>query len=177
MAFGYLPRDMPPPRQSGQVRRVFWALLAVSLLLAVALPIGNLWREASSSLVARACVWPATPRLDAPAQVLVVLPNATDRAAVQGPWARVVAEWNMVTMRMGARRTAVAGPPATTHDPGVFALPLRLDMAGLWLARVSLTTPGRPMWQTAVSFSVAPAATTAGHTAASSPGAGCGPGV
>jgi hypothetical protein len=181
-----MPLDTPPVRQLGRVRRVFWALLAASLLLALAVPLTYLWRETSAALVARACVLPSTPRLGAPAQVLVTLPNASDRAAVQGPWARVVAEWDMVTMSMGARRTAVAGPPASAHDPTIFAVPLHLDMAGLWSARITLTTPGRPTWQTAVQFSVAPAGASAQPSASpappESPGAvhpiaGCGPGA
>jgi hypothetical protein len=87
----------------------------------------------------------------------------------------------MVAMRMGARRATVAGPPATAHEQGSFAVPLHLDMAGGWTARVSLSTPGRPGWGTALRFTVLepqPTATPGARAspAATAPAAGCGAG-
>jgi hypothetical protein len=41
--------------------------LAGALLLALALPVASLWRQAFAALEARACVWPPAPRLGAPA--------------------------------------------------------------------------------------------------------------
>jgi hypothetical protein len=157
------------PRGPGGVRGVFWALLAGALLLALALPVASLWRAASSALDVRACVWPAAPRLGAPARLVVVLPDAADRAAVHGPWARLVAEWDMAAMSMGARRATISGPLATAREPAAFAVPLHLDMAGAWAARIVLSTPGRPAWETTLRFTVLAPATAAAPGARASP--------
>lgn len=144
----------PNATADGPVRGAFWALLAVALLLALALPLASLYRAASSALDAHACVWPPIPHLGAPAQLLVVLPEAADRAAMRDPWARLEAEWDMVAMRMGARRATVSGPSLADHAAGSFAVPLHLDMAGAWTARISLSIPGRPAWETTLGFTV-----------------------
>jgi len=141
----------------GGVRRSIWLLLAASLLLSLAVPAWRLWHDASSRLVAQVSLVPAAPHVGQPVQLVVTLPDAGDRAAVHGPWAKLAASWDMVTMSMGARRAALAGPSPSSTSARVFAVPLALDMAGLWVAQVSLTTPGRPPWQTSLRFSVLPA--------------------
>jgi hypothetical protein len=127
-------------------------VLAVALALAVLAPAVQTWRAAASALDARACLWPAVPRADEPAHLLVVVPGATDRAAVRGPWAKIRAEWDMANMTMGVRHAAIQG---TAESAGVYSIPLRLDMAGPWHVQLALQTPGRPAWQSSLRFSVA----------------------
>jgi hypothetical protein len=137
----------------GRVRRVYWALLAGTLLAALAIPSLYVWRAASSSLAAHACIWPAAPRADEPAHLVVSLPDPIDRAAVQGPWAQVVAKWDMVTMGMGTHQSAV---PGQSGRGGTFTIPLPLDMPGPWWVQVVLHTPGRPEWHTRLQVAVQP---------------------
>jgi hypothetical protein len=167
-----MPTGEPSNLAFGRVRGAFWALLAGALIVALALPIVALWHEASSAVLARACLWPASPHLGQQVRVVVVVPDATDRAAAQGPWAHTVVAWDMETMAMNTHPLAVAGSP---RNPGTFTIPLDVPMAGPWWARVSLHAPGRPQWQTVLHFTVLPLAGVAGtgtgqaSTAATSP--------
>lgn len=145
--------DAPFPH-FGTTRKGFWLLLIVTLLIAFALPLLSLWHASSSALHARACIWPATPRANASAQLLVVLSDKADHAAVQGTWAQVSAEWDMTNMEMGPDQRTVHGPPHALGNIGAFEVPLRLDMAGPWSVHVTLRTPGRPAWQAVLQFSV-----------------------
>jgi hypothetical protein len=133
-----------------QVHGVYWALLAGALLLALAAPMATLWRTGASPLHARACLWPSAPHADAPTYLFVALSDAADRTAVQGPWAEVKVSWDMTTMRMGTPPVAVHGPLQQGDRAGLFAIPLRLTMVGPWWIHVTLRTPGRPVWQTAL---------------------------
>jgi len=155
----------------GRVRGGFWAVLVGALLVAISLPAVNLRHAAVSPIKARACIWPTSPRVGAPAQLVVVLADATDRAAVQGPWARVAVKWDMTTMSMGIRPLVVPGPPRLLDDAGVFTIPLRVDMAGPWWVRVTLRTPGRPVWQSALQFTVLSPLPGTGQPAAQRPAA------
>jgi hypothetical protein len=155
MVMKVIEEDPMATRRLGQVRRVYWVVLAGALLVALAVPGARLWRAASSALTAQACVWPSSPHAGGTAQLIVSVPEPTDRAAVQGPWAHVVAEWDMVTMTMG---TQVLTVPGSSHSAGTFAVPLHLTMAGPWWARITLQTPGRPVWHAQVRFTVLPAA-------------------
>lgn len=164
------PADAPGP---GRVRRAVWIALAVALLCALGLPALTLWHASSAALAARACVWPAAPRLGQPAHLVVTLPQDADRGAVGGPGGALVADWDMVTMSMGARQTTVPG--ATARD-GVFDLPVQLDMAGPWRFNVALRAPGRPEWRATLDVDVpsTPTAPPAPAPPAASAAAGCG---
>jgi hypothetical protein len=157
-------------RPFGQVRGVFWGLLIVSLVLAMAGPTAVLLRAASTTLEVRACLWPPNPRAESIAFVVVAALDTTDRTALHGPWAQIGADWDMMAMSMGRQHTAIPGPSGSN---GVFSVPLLLSMAGSWWARISVRTPGRPTWQAQLEFSVLPAAATKG----SPPGANDIPGV
>src|SRR5579859_1323957 len=93
-----------------RVRRAVWLFLAAALLLALAAPAMALWHAASSAIAARVCISPAAPRAGEIVRVIVVLPRAADRAAVTGPWAQAVAEWDMANMTMGPRQLVVTDP-------------------------------------------------------------------
>jgi hypothetical protein len=140
--------QMPPMLH---VRRSVWGILLAAVLVAVAIPATNLWHASSAALHAHVYLSPAAPRAGEPAQIVVVLPNPTDRAAVQGPWAKAVAQWDMLTMTMGARQRAVPGAAATAE---VFTIPLCLDMAGPWWAHIVIQTPSRPEWHSSLQFDV-----------------------
>jgi hypothetical protein len=142
------------------------------LLVAIAAPTFTLLRAGSSALAAHACIWPQAPRAGEAARLVVSLSEPADRAAIQGPWAQVAAQWDMVNMRMGTRQIAVPGLAA--HADAV-TLPLRLDMPGPWWVRVTLRTPGRPVWQTRLRVIVAPPGATGTGAASSAPATGCGP--
>ncbi len=170
--------QMPPVLR---VRRSIVGILLVAVLIAVAIPVTNLWHASSVALHAHLYLSPAAPRAGEPAQLVVVLPNPTDRAAVQGPWAKAVARWDMSTMQMGARQRAVPGAAATAE---VFTIPLCLDMAGPWWAQIVIQTPGRPEWHASLQFDVqaphrptpaahAPTTATATASQATSQGSGC----
>jgi hypothetical protein len=136
-----------------RVRKGIWGLLAGALLVALALPTATLWHAATSAMAAHAYVWPAVPRANEPAKLIVVLCQNADKSATDGPWAQTQAEWDMVTMAMGTHPVAVPGSP---RNPGVFTIPLQLGMAGVWWAHVTLRAPGRPAWQTQLQFTVLP---------------------
>lgn len=168
-----LERAHVDPQPFGRVRGVFWALLIVSLLVAMAGPTVTLLRAASTSLEVRACVSPPAPRAQSTAHVVVELMDTTDRTALQGPWAQIAADWDMVTMSMGRQHVAL---PGSSAGNGVFAVPLVLSMAGPWWVHVSVSTPGRPPWQAQLEFSVLPAATPTGSPSggSSAAAAACG---
>lgn len=140
---------LPTPLFFLHVRRRFWVLLAGALLLTLALPLVTLWRDASSPLRVQTCLWPQPSQSNGAVQLFVTLPDASDQAAVAGPWARVVVQWDMVTMAMGTRHNET---PGSTIQSGSFAVPLKLDMAGPWWIDVRLQTPGRPEWHTRLLF-------------------------
>src|SRR5579862_5334599 len=148
--------------QFGRVRGVFWVLLVLAIMLALAAPVSVYYQEATSALAARACLWPSIPRAGAPARLVIMLPPGRDSADTRGPWAQASAQWDMVAMEMGQRHAAVSGASAQN---GAFVLPLTLNMAGVWRAQVSLQTPGRPLWRTAIQFATAPGAAQVRHEA------------
>jgi hypothetical protein len=157
-----------PPNELAElatVRRSIWVLLAAALLIALLAPALTLWHAAQSALAARACVWPATPSVNQPTELRIVLPNGADREAVHGPWARAIADWDMVTMSMGRQEAATSGDSSAN---GAFVLPLRLTMAGSWWVQVALRTPGRPEWRAALQVRVLPPG---GGTSAGGPAA------
>lgn len=141
-----------------RVRGVFWALLGGALLVAIAMPTATIWHAATSPLAARAYLWPDTPRVNTPAQLLVELADAHDRTALQGPWATITVRWDMLAMTMGTRSVVIPGSAPSRPRAHSFVVPLRLDMAGRWWMQVSLRTPGRPEWHAALQVTVLPAA-------------------
>jgi hypothetical protein len=151
----------------GGVRRSVWTLLIAAVLLALAVPTVTIWHAAHASITARAYVWPAAPTVGHPAELCVVVSDATDRAAVHGPWGQIVAAWDMPTMQMQAQRQAQQGDSAT----GAYAIPLTLEMAGAWRVQVALQTPGRPEWQTSLAVLVRDASPTPPPTATTTNGA------
>lgn len=157
-----VPHHPSAPR-FGQVRWIVWALLAGSLLVALSMPLLTLWDAAHAPLTAHVCFWPPHPQAREPVQLIVSVPDATDRDAVAGPWAHLHVAWDMVTMPMATRPITLEG---TAEQAGRFSVPLHVDMAGLWRADLTLQTPGRPAWQTQVQFTVA----TAGSVSAATPG-------
>jgi hypothetical protein len=133
------------------VRRIYWFTLSAALFVSLLLPIVTIWHTANASLHVQACLWPAAPHRGQPAQLLVTPLNATDRTALQGPWAHAVVDWNMADMTMATHPVDVQGHGA---DVVAFSIPLTLDMAGKWWIRVTLHTPGRPSWQTQLHVTV-----------------------
>lgn len=155
------------------VRRGCWLVLAAALLLALALPAATLWHASTAALHVQTCVYPAMPQVEQPAWLVVVPTDAADRTALEGPWAKVVTRWNMVSMSMGTLHRTV---PGSAEAHGAFAVPLELSMAGVWSAQVALSTPGRPQWQQSVRFAVSsltagqlPSAATTSESSASIP--------
>jgi hypothetical protein len=138
----------------GRVRGAFWALLIVSLVMAMAYPTITLLHAASTSLAVHACISPPAPRAQSTAHVLIKVLNTTDRTALYNPSAQIAADWDMATMSMGRQHVALPGP---SSGKGLVAVPLALSMAGLWWVHVSVNTPGRPSWQAQLAFSVLPA--------------------
>jgi hypothetical protein len=146
------------------VRWRFWGLLTIALLIAFAAPAVALWRANAMPLLARACLWPQAPQIGQTTWLIVTVPNQSDQAATNGPWARAIVAWDMPAMAMGTRAVAV---PGSSRRAGVFAAPLTLTMMGSWWAHVTLETPGRPVWQVDLRFTV--------HPGALPPGAGPAP--
>lgn len=169
-------REIQPPQSFPRVRRAVWLLLAGTVLLAALFPVMGLWRAASSALVVRGCLWPAQPAAGQQARLYIVLDDMSDRAAVDGPWSRLAATWDMADMHMGERKVEMTG---SHGGSGHFALPLRLDMAGSWWVEASLQAPGRPQWHAVYRFDVLPPpAATTGPPVANPDASGdpCGPG-
>jgi hypothetical protein len=143
--------DMVTRFSFGRVRRIYWLVLTATLLVALLLPAVALWHSASSTLQVRACLWPDVPRLGQPAQLLVTPLNATDRTALQGPWAHAVVNRDMLDMPMVTHPVDVHGH---AKDTLAFSIPLTFEMAGKWWIHVSVQTPGRPPWQTQLQTTV-----------------------
>jgi hypothetical protein len=132
-------------------RTLIVTAFALALLLALLLPLVQLWRASMTPLDAQACLWPRVPLVGQPAQVVVTLPAESARAA--GSWTRAIVEWDMVSMRMGVRRATTA--PSAAQNVGqqsAITIPLALDMAGAWAAHVLLQAPGRPDWTATLTF-------------------------
>jgi hypothetical protein len=140
-------------------------VLVASLLLSLAVPVSRLWQVTTSHLVASVALVPAQPHIGEPVHLVVTLPSEADRAAIHGPWAKLVASWDMAAMSMGAHQVALSGPEPNASSPRSFAVPLTLDMAGQWVAHLSLTTPGRPTWQSSLRFDVLSASPATGSAA------------
>ena len=147
--------DSHTARPLRSVRGLFWALLAAAVLLALAAPALNLWQQARTDLIARAAIWPASPRVGQPAQLLITVASAADRDALHGPWARLEASGDMVTHTMGVQRISLSDLAARAARAATVRVPLTLTMAGMWSVQVVLTTPGRPPWRETLRFSVA----------------------
>jgi hypothetical protein len=154
-----------------RVRPIVWVVLAAALLLALAAPVATLWHASTLPLRAQVSLWPRAPHAGEAARIVVTVADTADRTATEGPWARIGAEWDMVQMTMGLRQTVV---PGTAPSQGTFTVPLCVDMAGLWWVHVSVSTPGRPVWQTRLRFSVLPPATSASEPGATASGAAAG---
>jgi hypothetical protein len=140
------------------VRPIVWVALATALLLALAAPIATLWHASTLPLQARVTLWPSAPHAGEAARIVVTVTDTADRTATAGPWARLSAEWDMVQMTMGMRQTVA---PGAAPSQGTFTVPLCVDMAGLWWVHLTVSTPGRPVWQTRLRFSVLPPVTSA----------------
>lgn len=134
-----------------RVRRSIWVISLVAVLVAVAIPATHLWHASSVALSAHIYLSPAAPRAGESAQLIVILPNPSDRAAVQDPWAKAVARWDMQHMTMGARQSVAPGV-ATREE--TFTIPLCFDMAGSWWAQIVIQIPGRPEWRSSLKFDV-----------------------
>src|SRR5258706_289084 len=143
--------DMVTRFSFGRVRRIYWLVLTATLLVALLLRAVTLWHSATSTLQVRACLWPDVPRLGQPAQLLVTPLNATDRTALQGPWAHAVVNRDMLDMPMVTHPVDVHGH---AKDALAFSIPLTFEMAGKWWIHVSVQTPGRPPWQTQLQTTV-----------------------
>ncbi len=122
--------------------------------MALAMPLWTLWYAAHAPIAAQVCLWPPVPQVRQTVRLVVSVSDATDRAAVAGPWAHLHVAWDMVTMPMGTRPIDLAG---TAAQAGTFSVPLPVDMAGPWWADLTLQTPARPTWHTRVQFIVASA--------------------
>ncbi len=152
------PQDRHALPGFGQVRPRIWLLLIVTLMVALALPVFSLWRAAFSPIQAEVCLWPPTPQARETTQVVVSLPDANDRNAVEGSWAHLQVAWDMETMSMGVHPLTLSGDEG---HAGIFSIPLQMDMAGPWWIDLTLQTPGRPDWHTHFQVTVAPPGGTA----------------
>lgn len=148
----------------GQVRRIYWVVLAAALVVAMAIPAVTFWHASGAPLRVRAYVSPANPRIGEPIRVVVEPLDSTDATATEGPWAHVVIRWDMMTMTMNRPEVSAPGQPGSK----TLSVTLRPDMAGAWWARVTLQTPGRPAWQTFLRFVVISPQASSGNGSASS---------
>ncbi|MGO8950187.1 MAG: hypothetical protein ACLQUY_21525 [Ktedonobacterales bacterium] len=155
--------------RAASARKGVWLIFMGAIVVAMALPIATTLRQSSTTLEAQVSVWPAHPRAGQDARLVISLVQVTDRAAARGPWAQLVATWDMATMDMGTQRAAVQG---AQDDNGIFTVPLHLDMAGPWWIHATLQTPGRPAWHGAVEIMVAPGATPTPSSIVRSPAPG-----
>jgi len=147
----------------GGVRKGFWALLAVAVLLALLVPTSILWRTSSSELHLRACLWPAVASVGQTVHLFVVPLTEADRQAVAGPWTEFQITRDMTGMPMGTPALARTGRVTTSQ---AFAVPFALEMPGHWTVSVSVRTPARPFWQMRVPVTVVPPSSVAGQHAA-----------
>jgi hypothetical protein len=136
------------------VRKTVWLIFIGAILLSLALPVAVTIQQSTAALEVRMSVWPAHPQAGEAAHLVVSLVQANDRAAARGPWAQLVASWDMTAMEMGTQHAIVEG---AQNDNGVLTVPLQLTMSGFWLVHATIQTPGRPTWHGIVQVMVAPA--------------------
>ncbi|HEY7022014.1 MAG TPA: hypothetical protein VH349_12920 [Ktedonobacterales bacterium] len=139
--------QFPLPRRP---RTLLWVVFAVALLIALLAPLAQLWRAGVTPLDAQACVWPHAPLVGQPAQIVITLPAGAGHTA--GAWSHAAAEWDMVSMHMGMRRASTTPSQEDTGQEYAITIPLALDMAGAWAARIVLQAPGRPDWTSTLTF-------------------------
>jgi hypothetical protein len=145
--------DASSPR-AVSVRKAVWLIFIGAVVLALAMPVAVTMQQSTAALELRVSIWPAHPRAGEAAHLVVSLVQANDRAAARGPWAQLVATWDMTTMDMGTQHAIVQG---AQNDNGELTVPLQLTMSGFWLVHATFQTPGRPTWHGMVQVMVAPA--------------------
>jgi hypothetical protein len=164
-------------------RKTVWLIFVAAMVFALALPVAITIQQSTASLAAHVSIWPAHPRAGETARLVVSLAQADDRAAARGPWAQLIATWDMTAMEMGAQQATAQG---AQNDDGVLTVPLQLTMPGSWLVHATLQTPGRPAWHGTIEVIVSPAtdvalssnsASTAGNVCDSGGGTGSGGGM
>jgi hypothetical protein len=133
------------------VRSAFWAFLVGAVLLSLVIPAQHVWQAASSALQLRTCVWPTNPQVGQTVRLFVVPRTEDDHRAVAGPWTTFVVTRGMTEMAMDTP-PVVRGGQVT--DRAALALPLRMDMAGIWWIHLTVQARGRPTWQTNVPLTV-----------------------
>ncbi len=146
------------------VRKTIWLIFCGALLLALAVPVATVLHQRWLTLQAHATVWPSQPQVGATAHLIVSLADTNDKAAVGGPWAQLLATWDMPEMAMSSHQATLQG---TRNRQGTFIVPLQLTMAGRWSVRVSLQTPGRPTWYGTLNIVVSPGTTVPAAAASS----------
>jgi hypothetical protein len=145
--------DASSPRASS-VRKAVWLIFIGAVVLALAVPVTVTLQQSTAALEVRVSIWPAHPRAGEAVHLVVSLVQVSDRAAARGPWAQLVATWDMTTMDMGTQQVVVQG---ALGDNGTFTVPLHLTMSGFWQVHATFQTPGRPTWHGTVQVMVAPA--------------------
>jgi hypothetical protein len=140
------------------VRKAVWLIFIGAVVLSLAMPVAVTMQQSTAALEVRVSIWPAHPQAGEAAHLVVSLVQANDRAAARGPWAQLVATWDMTTMDMGTQQAIVQG---AQNDNGELTVPLQLTMSGFWLVHATFQTPGRPTWHGTVQVVVAPATATA----------------
>lgn len=145
--------DASRPR-AVSVRKAVWLIFIGAVVLALAMPVAVTIQQSTAELEVRISIWPAHPQAGEAARLVVTLIQANDRATARGPWAQLVATWDMTTMDMGAQQAVVQG---AVGDNGTFTVPLYLTMSGFWQVHATFHTPGRPTWHGTVEVMVAPA--------------------
>ena len=136
------------------VRKAIWLLFLGAIVVALAIPIATTVRQSTIRLEVKVSTWPAHPRVGQTVYFTVSMVQVSDRATAGGPWAQLVASWDMAAMQMGIHQTTAQG---TGGDTGQFTVPLQLGMAGSWWIQATLRTPGRPTWHGSAGILVSPA--------------------
>lgn len=144
--------DASSPR-AVSVRKAVWLIFIGAVVLALAMPVAVTLQQSTAALEVSVSIWPAHPRAGEAAHLVVSLAQANDRAAARGPWAQLVATWDMTAMEMGTQHAIAQG---AQNDNGVLTVPLQLTMSGFWLVHATFQTPGRPTWYGTVQVMVAP---------------------
>jgi hypothetical protein len=145
--------DTSRPHAVG-VRKAVWLIFIGAILVSLALPVAITMRQSTAALKVRVSIWPAHPQAGEAAHLVFSLVQANDRAAARGPWAQLVASWDMTAMQMGTQQAVVQG---ALDDDGTLTVPLHLTMSGFWLVHATFQTPGRPTWHGTVQVIVGPA--------------------
>jgi hypothetical protein len=145
--------DASSPRAVG-VRKAVWLIFIGAVVLSLAMPVAVTIQQSTAALQVRVSIWPAHPQAGEAAHLVVSLVQANDRAAARGPWAQLVATWDMTTMDMGTQHAIIQG---AQNDNGEFTVPLQLTMSGFWLVHTTFQTPARPTWHGTVQVMVSPA--------------------